>query len=168
MITTRSASCFQLTVPPLLGFRSSYSAGNRPAIECLTDPRLVEEALEKKETMLKKVRALYEVNPMLGHRGVRLGLTFPEIYSMQISAILEAAAECRQEGFDIHPESQAVLGGHDVGDDEVVRPSQGGDEAPQITERLGHAGLLPGGPRHTRTGRARRQGRHLPVRRSAR
>ena len=41
---------------------------------------------------------------MLGHRGVRLGLTFPEIYSMQISAILEAAAECRQEGFDIHPE----------------------------------------------------------------
>jgi pyruvate,orthophosphate dikinase len=81
-----------------------YSAGNRPAIECLTDPRLVEEALEKKETMLKKVRALYEVNPMLGHRGVRLGLTFPEIYSMQISAILEAAAECSQEGFEVQPE----------------------------------------------------------------
>jgi len=75
-----------------------------PGVECLTDPHLVEEAIEKKNTMLKKVRALYEVNPMLGHRGVRLGLSFPEIYSMQITAILEAAAECQQEGFDVHPE----------------------------------------------------------------
>jgi pyruvate,orthophosphate dikinase len=75
-----------------------------PGVECLTDPRLVEEAIDKKDTMLKKVRALYEVNPMLGHRGVRLGLSFPEIYSMQISAVLEAAAECQQEGFDVHPE----------------------------------------------------------------
>jgi len=65
---------------------------------------LVDEAIERKDTMLKKVRALYEVNPMLGHRGVRLGLSFPEIYSMQISAVLEAAAECGQEGFDVHPE----------------------------------------------------------------
>jgi pyruvate,orthophosphate dikinase len=53
---------------------------------------------------LKKVRILYEVNPMLGHRGVRLGISFPEIYSMQISAVLEAAAECVKEGFDVHPE----------------------------------------------------------------
>jgi pyruvate,orthophosphate dikinase len=81
-----------------------YSGREQPSIECLTDPRLVEEAVEKKETMLKKVRALYEVNPMLGHRGVRLGLSFPEIYSMQISAILEAAAECSKEGFEVHPE----------------------------------------------------------------
>ena len=81
-----------------------YSGKEQPSVECVTDPRLVDEAIEKKETMLKKVRALYEVNPMLGHRGVRLGLSFPEIYSMQISAILEAAAECRQEGFDVHPE----------------------------------------------------------------
>jgi len=81
-----------------------YSGPDRPSVACLTDPRLVDEAIEKKETMLKKVRALYEVNPMLGHRGVRLGLSFPEIYSMQITAILEAAAECGQEGFDVHPE----------------------------------------------------------------
>ena len=81
-----------------------YSGREQPSVECLTDPRLVDEAIEKKEAMLKKVRALYEVNPMLGHRGVRLGLSFPEIYSMQISAILEAAAECQQEGFDVHPE----------------------------------------------------------------
>jgi len=76
----------------------------RPGVARLTDPMLVEEAIDKKDTMLKKVRALYEVNPMLGHRGVRLGLSFPEIYSMQISAVLEAAAECRQEGFDVYPE----------------------------------------------------------------
>ncbi|HHH42527.1 MAG TPA: pyruvate, phosphate dikinase [Gammaproteobacteria bacterium] len=81
-----------------------YSGRERPSVECLTDPHLVDEAIEKKEAMLKKVRALYEVNPMLGHRGVRLGLSFPEIYSMQISAILEAAAECRKEGFDVQPE----------------------------------------------------------------
>ena len=81
-----------------------YSGQEQPVVKRLTDPRLVEETLEKKETMLKKVRALHEVNPMLGHRGVRLGLSFPEVYTMQISAILEAAAECRQEGFDVQPE----------------------------------------------------------------
>jgi pyruvate,orthophosphate dikinase len=54
--------------------------------------------------MLKKVRALFEVNPMLGHRGVRLGLTYPEIYSMQIRAVLEAAAECQKAGVEVHPE----------------------------------------------------------------
>ena len=64
----------------------------------LTDPHLVEETIERKQAMLKKVRSLYEVNPMLGHRGVRLGITFPEIYSMQIRAVLEAAAECIREG----------------------------------------------------------------------
>jgi pyruvate,orthophosphate dikinase len=78
--------------------------GQQPTVACLTDPRLVDEAITRKEAMLKKVRVLYEVNPMLGHRGVRLGISFPEIYSMQISAVLEAAAECVKEGFDVHPE----------------------------------------------------------------
>ncbi|MCV6638347.1 pyruvate, phosphate dikinase [Candidatus Albibeggiatoa sp. nov. NOAA] len=64
----------------------------------------VTAAISKKEEMLRKVRELYEVNPMLGHRGVRLGLTFPEIYAMQIRAILEAAAECIKEGLEVHPE----------------------------------------------------------------
>ncbi|MCU0397898.1 MAG: pyruvate, phosphate dikinase [Cyclobacteriaceae bacterium] len=65
---------------------------------------LVEQAIQKKEQMLKKVRELHEVNPMLGHRGVRLGITFPEIYRMQIQAILEATAECQKAGTDVHPE----------------------------------------------------------------
>lgn len=80
------------------------NADTHPAADRLTDPRLVDEAIEKKETMLRKVRALHEVNPMLGHRGVRLGITFPEIYAMQIRGILEAAAECEKEGVEVHPE----------------------------------------------------------------
>jgi pyruvate,orthophosphate dikinase len=69
----------------------------------VVDSHLVEEAIAKKETMLRKVRALYETNPMLGHRGVRLGITFPEIYAMQIRAILEAAAESTVKGIEVHP-----------------------------------------------------------------
>jgi pyruvate,orthophosphate dikinase len=64
----------------------------------------VGEVIAHKEQMLRKVRELYEVNPMLGHRGVRLGITYPEIYAMQIRAILEAAAECMKEGIQVHPE----------------------------------------------------------------
>ncbi|MET0052238.1 MAG: pyruvate, phosphate dikinase [Candidatus Thiodiazotropha sp.] len=70
----------------------------------IVDETLVEQAIEKKETMLRKVRALTETNPMLGHRGVRLGITFPEIYGMQIRAILEAAAECAAKDLEVHPQ----------------------------------------------------------------
>ena len=65
---------------------------------------LEDDAVTKKEKVLKKVRALSEVNPMLGHRGVRLGITYPEIYAMQIQAVLEAAALCGKEGIEVHPE----------------------------------------------------------------
>ena len=65
---------------------------------------LVNDALSKKERMLKKVRELQEVNPMLGHRGVRLGIAYPEIYSMQIQAILEATVECANKGISVRPE----------------------------------------------------------------
>ncbi|MES9851263.1 MAG: pyruvate, phosphate dikinase [Candidatus Thiodiazotropha sp. L084R] len=70
----------------------------------LVDESLVEKAIEKKETMLRKVRVLTETNPMLGHRGVRLGITFPEIYGMQIRAILEATAECAAKDLEVHPQ----------------------------------------------------------------
>ncbi len=65
---------------------------------------LIEQAIVKKEQMLRKVHELHEVNPMLGHRGVRLGLTYPEIYEMQIRAILLATAECQKVGIDVRPE----------------------------------------------------------------
>ncbi len=64
----------------------------------------VMDALAKKERMLAKVRELQETNPMLGHRGVRLGITYPEIYTMQLQAILEAAAHCAKKGVGAQPE----------------------------------------------------------------
>ena len=64
----------------------------------------VNDALTHKERMLRKVRELQEVNPMLGHRGVRLGITYPEIYEMQVQAILEAAMQCAEDGVDVRPE----------------------------------------------------------------
>lgn len=70
----------------------------------LGDTRLVDSVITRKEQILKKVRALREVNPMLGHRGVRLGITFPEIYTMQIRAVLEAAADCAKAGIPVAPE----------------------------------------------------------------
>jgi len=70
----------------------------------MVDVALIEKALETKALMLRKVRALTEVNPMLGHRGVRLGITYPEIYRMQIRAILEAEAECAAKGIEVHPQ----------------------------------------------------------------
>jgi len=68
------------------------------------ESHLEDDVIHRKEAILKKVRALEEVNPMLGHRGVRLGITYPEIYSMQIRAILEAAALCAREGVEVYPE----------------------------------------------------------------
>jgi pyruvate,orthophosphate dikinase len=65
---------------------------------------VINSAIAKKQLMLKKVLDLYEVNPMLGHRGVRLGMSYPEIYKMQIRSILEAAAICLQQGIEIAPE----------------------------------------------------------------
>ncbi len=79
------------------------SGSENHGIPQMVESRQVEEAIIKKETMLKKVRALYETNPMLGHRGVRLGITFPEIYEMQIRAILEATMECDKKGLEIYP-----------------------------------------------------------------
>ncbi len=68
------------------------------------DPSVVDQTIKKKMLMLQRSRALKEVNPMLGHRGVRLGITNPEIYRMQIRAILEAAADCTKRGIEVHPE----------------------------------------------------------------
>ncbi|HEX2068117.1 MAG TPA: pyruvate, phosphate dikinase [Nitrososphaeraceae archaeon] len=57
-----------------------------------------------KEKLLKRVHELSEINPMLGHRGVRVGLSFPEIYEIQIRAICEAAAELFKEGIHVQPQ----------------------------------------------------------------
>jgi len=51
-----------------------------------------------------KVSALHELNPMLGHRGCRLGVTYPEIYDMQVQAIIEAACNVKKKGVTVYPE----------------------------------------------------------------
>lgn len=65
--------------------------------------------IAEKEELLKKVRELHEFNPMLGHRGCRLGMTYPEIYEMQVQAIMEAAVELAKEGITVSPEIEVPL-----------------------------------------------------------
>lgn len=56
------------------------------------------------ERLAIKLDRLHEMNPMLGHRGCRLGITYPEIYDMQVEAIARAAADCIKRGIDVKPE----------------------------------------------------------------
>jgi pyruvate,orthophosphate dikinase len=68
-------------------------------------------ALDEKKTLLARVEQLHEFNPMLGHRGVRLGITYPEITEMQTRAILEAACRVNKEGVKCVPEIMIPLVG---------------------------------------------------------
>jgi pyruvate, orthophosphate dikinase len=70
------------------------------------------EELKEKELLLKKVRQLDEFNPMLGHRGCRLGMIYPEIYEMQAKAIFYAAAKVAEKGMEVKPEIMIPLVGH--------------------------------------------------------
>ncbi len=99
--------------------------GERPVTIRLLDPPLHEFLPHDEETMqrtaaelkvsIDKVRerthALKEANPMLGHRGCRLGITNPEIYEMQVRAVFEAAAQVRKEGIKAQPEIMIPLVG---------------------------------------------------------
>ncbi len=67
--------------------------------------------IAEKERLLKRVEELAEFNPMLGHRGCRLGITFPEITEMQAKAIFEAALEAAKDGVEVHPEIMIPLVG---------------------------------------------------------
>jgi pyruvate, orthophosphate dikinase len=70
------------------------------------------EIIAEKERLLNKVRALREFNPMLGHRGCRLGITYPEIYEMQTSALVEAAIHLIKEGISVELEIMIPLVGN--------------------------------------------------------
>ena len=65
--------------------------------------------IEEKEKLLHRVEALHEINPMLGHRGCRLGITYPEISEMQCRAIFEAAVKVQKEGKTVKPEIMIPL-----------------------------------------------------------
>ena len=63
------------------------------------------------EAIQAKVQSLHEANPMLGHRGCRLGITYPEITAMQVQAIIEAACHVAKQGVKVHPEIMIPLVG---------------------------------------------------------
>jgi pyruvate,orthophosphate dikinase len=69
------------------------------------------EGLEEKERLLARVEELHEFNPMLGFRGCRLGILYPEITEMQARAIFEAACQVAREGVRVHPEIMVPLVG---------------------------------------------------------
>jgi len=100
--------CIRLLDPPLHEFL--------PSLEELlvetTKLRLAGNDLQqlgKQEFLLKKVRGLHESNPMLGHRGCRLGITYPEVYEMQMQAIFNATARLTKEGYTVLPEVEIPL-----------------------------------------------------------
>jgi pyruvate, orthophosphate dikinase len=64
------------------------------------------------EQLNAKNKALHEFNPMLGHRGCRLGITYPEMYEMQVQAIMEAACELAKQKIKVIPEIMIPLVGH--------------------------------------------------------
>ncbi|HET7202277.1 MAG TPA: pyruvate, phosphate dikinase [Steroidobacteraceae bacterium] len=84
--------------------RTLGDARTSAGMPALPEPATIDAIVARKEAILRKAMALREVNPMLGHRGVRLGLTYPEIYTMQVRAVLEAAADCVRTGVEVHPE----------------------------------------------------------------
>ena len=68
--------------------------------------------IEREEYILERIERIREANPMLGLRGVRLGITMPELTQMQVRAIFEAACEVSKEGVDVHPEVMIPLTSH--------------------------------------------------------
>jgi pyruvate,orthophosphate dikinase len=70
------------------------------------------DQVRKKESILKRVESLHESNPMLGLRGVRLGIHIPELTTMQVRAIFEAACQVTKEGHTVYPEVMIPLTSH--------------------------------------------------------
>ncbi|CAD7766910.1 MAG: Phosphoenolpyruvate synthase [Candidatus Argoarchaeum ethanivorans] len=81
-------------------------------ITILKTKNIENEELKQLEKLKMRVENLDEFNPMLGHRGCRLGITYPEIYNMQVQAIFEAAAELIKDGEAVMPEVMIPLVGH--------------------------------------------------------
>lgn len=121
--------CIRLLDPPLHEFLPN---AEELAVEIATlkIQNGNEEEIEEKEELLRKVRDLSEFNPMLGHRGCRLGITFPEIYMMQVRAICQATAQLIKEGVNAIPEIEIPLVGH-VNELSILR-----DQAIEVAEAV--------------------------------
>jgi pyruvate,orthophosphate dikinase len=111
----------RLIDPPLHEFLPSPTALLRELadlkirIQHAANLREIDELLEQvrfKEQLLKRSESLHEQNPMLGLRGVRLGIHIPELTTMQVRAVFEAACEVALEGIAVHPEVMIPLTSH--------------------------------------------------------
>ncbi len=129
MILAEDAEARQRPLTRLLAFQTADFEGlfrvmaGKPVTIRLLDPPL-HEFLPKEpeqiaelsrdmgvsvEELTQKTQSLFEFNPMLGHRGVRLAISFPEITRMQVRAILSAACAVKKDGVDVHPEIMVPL-----------------------------------------------------------
>jgi pyruvate,orthophosphate dikinase len=124
----------RLLDPPLHEFLPKYE---ELLVETTTDKLTGRTGaeVEERQELLQAVAAMRESNPMLGLRGCRLGLMFPEINEMQVRAILEAATALKKEGLDPHPEIMIPL----VGDVRELRrvKSQLLEVAEDVTRQAG-------------------------------
>ncbi|MCL2710055.1 MAG: pyruvate, phosphate dikinase [Planctomycetaceae bacterium] len=132
MILSETVEAREKALEPLLKYQQADFEGiframaGRPVTIRLLDPPLHEFVphTEKdqadlatklgipKETVARRVNELHEFNPMLGHRGCRLGIVYPEITRMQATAICQAAVQVIKEGIDVHPEIMVPLAGN--------------------------------------------------------
>ncbi|NOY82435.1 MAG: pyruvate, phosphate dikinase [Kiritimatiellaeota bacterium] len=111
----------RLLDPPLHEFLPHDEAGQQEMAETMEVPV---------ETIRATVEALHEFNPMLGHRGCRLGLTYPEVSDMQVRAIIEAAVNVKRSGVDVEPEIMIPL----VGKAEELKISR--ERAEQVIQKV--------------------------------
>ncbi|MFP4372928.1 MAG: pyruvate, phosphate dikinase [Spirochaetaceae bacterium] len=99
-----------------------------------TEKEAIKELAESVNVSVPKLKAkidsLHEANPMLGHRGTRLGITYPEVYDMQVEAIMTAACEVAKQGVKVYPEIMIPLVGT-VKELDVMRTN-----AEQVAERV--------------------------------
>lgn len=98
----------RLLDPPLHEFLPNYESVLVEVVELRItgkDP----QRLAEQEKLLAKIREMHEFNPMLGHRGCRLGITHPDVYDMQVRAVLNASVRLTREGFKVLPEIEIPL-----------------------------------------------------------
>ncbi len=110
----------RLIDPPLHEFLPSYdelvhdvtALETRAELGAGKDPLGLAGTLAQKKRLLEAVGAMREANPMLGLRGVRLGIHLPQLVRMQVRAILEAACECKRQGIRVRPKIMIPLTAH--------------------------------------------------------
>ena len=101
----------RLIDPPLHEFLPNYDE-QLVKVTTMRLKKAPKKKLEREETLLRAIEGMREQNPMLGLRGIRLGLLFPEIIQMQVRAILEAAISLKKKNVDVKPEIMIPLVGH--------------------------------------------------------